>query len=267
MPPGNSGNRKAMTVPRSALQAHLNHGDYLGECKADEPATPAVKQEESKGNGNNVADTEKAEKEKMEKEKADKEKAEKEQKEKLEKEKADKEKADKEQKEKLEKEKADKEKADKEKAEKEKKKDNEKGKKDNNYATSFAINPMSLIASKDTKSFELLAAPDTTQILGKVKATVTQYSKTITSKGIMDMKIIDAKTNSVVMQEKIPAEYVWKSEWATFNGDERALSPEQLQLSNQKEQQPPSSPELFKLFTSPMFDQITTKLREFYKNY
>ena len=65
----------------------------------------------------------------------------------------------------------------------------------------------------------------------------------------------------------MPGEFVWISEWATFNGDERALSPEQIQWSKQKEQVPPSNQELFIEFTRPIYDQVTAKIKEFYKGY
>jgi hypothetical protein len=209
IPPGNASNRKVMSIPRSALAAHLGHGDTEGACPDDNPSVDKAKADKNQEN----------------KEKADKEKAEKETKE---------------------------------------KKKNEKG---NNTASAFTINPKYLLASTNSTHWIIDNPADTTEILGKVKATVTHFKKTITSNGIMDLRIIDAKTNAVIMQEKIPAEYIWVSEWAYFNGDERALSNEQLEWVNQSEQQPPSSSELFKSFATPMFEQVTNKLRNFYKNY
>ncbi|MGE0588477.1 MAG: hypothetical protein AB7O48_07870 [Cyclobacteriaceae bacterium] len=247
VPPGNSGNRKAMTIPRSALQSHLNHGDYLGECKDE---SNAVAEQEKAAEDKEAK--EKAEKEKLDKEKANKEKAEKE---KLEKEKAEKEKLDKE--------KAEKEKAEKEKAEKEKKKDN---KKDNDEFASLSSSGSSLLASNSDEWWRYLVV-DTTGTAITYKATVKHFEKTITSNGTLDLKIIDSQNNTVLLQQKMPSEYVWKSEWVTYNGDEEALSAEQKKLSSQREQQPPSKEELFKQFTDPLLNQLITRLKEFYKNY
>lgn len=108
---------------------------------------------------------------------------------------------------------------------------------------------------------------DTTIIYMKVKAVLFYYKKTTTSKGIINFRIIDAKTKALLSVEKMPGEFVWISEWATFNGDERALSPEQIQLSKQKEQIPPSEQELFVEFTRPIYDQVTAKINNFYKGY
>jgi hypothetical protein len=108
---------------------------------------------------------------------------------------------------------------------------------------------------------------DTNKVYGTVKATLYHYTKTTTSKGIVSFRIIDAKTGALLSSEKMPGEFVWKSEWATFNGDERALSAEQLRLSKLKELPAPPPQDLFIEFTRPIYDQITTKIREFYRNY
>ncbi len=105
------------------------------------------------------------------------------------------------------------------------------------------------------------------KIYATVKATVFIYTKTITSNGVLDFRIIDAESNSVVSQEKLPGEFIWQTQWATFNGDERALTEEQLELSKLKEAPPPSPQALFVEFTKPIFDQMTRKVRDFYRNY
>lgn len=132
-----------------------------------------------------------------------------------------------------------------------------------------------LLASAENNASELLRyltgpaviVADTNKVYGTVKATLHHYSKTTTSKGVVSFKIIDAKTGALLSVEKMPGEYVWISEWATFNGDERALSAEQLRLTRLKEQPAPASQELFIEFTKPIYDQITSKIRDFYKGY
>ena len=108
---------------------------------------------------------------------------------------------------------------------------------------------------------------DTVKIYGKAKATYYHYRKTTTSRGILNFKIIDARTQAVLSTEKMPGEYVWVSEWATFNGDERALTAEQVKISKQKEMVPPPPQELFIGFTQPIFNQLINRISEFYKGY
>jgi len=113
----------------------------------------------------------------------------------------------------------------------------------------------------------MLTPADTNKVYGTVKAIFFHYTKTTTSKGIVSFKIIDAKTGALLSAQKMPGEFVWKSEWATFNGDERALNAQQIQLTRQKELPAPTPQELFIEFTRPIYDQITTKLKDFYKGY
>ena len=36
VPPGNPENRHEITISLKALEYHLNHGDYIGDCECDE---------------------------------------------------------------------------------------------------------------------------------------------------------------------------------------------------------------------------------------
>ncbi len=105
------------------------------------------------------------------------------------------------------------------------------------------------------------------KVYGTVKATVYHYTKTVRSAGVMDFRIVDANTEKVLTVEKMPGEFIWVSEWATFNGDERAITQEQLKLSKQKEIPPPPPQDLFIEFTKPIYDQILNKVRNYYRNY
>ena len=251
------------------------------------------------------AEKEKLEKEKLEKEKADKEKAEKEAKEKAEKEakeKAEKEgkvtichktsagfetieiaraalkahldhgdsegACEKDKKEEKEKEKGKDESKDDKKPE-DKKPDDKKDKKSGNTSFLLLTNPVYTASTRENLSvFEMnYNYADTNKIYSPVKATLYYYKKTTISKGTVTFRVIDAKTNAVLSVEKIPGEYVWISEWATFNGDERALSKQQVQLSKQKEKVPPPAQDMFIEFTKPIFDRVTSSINSFYKNY
>ncbi len=81
------------------------------------------------------------------------------------------------------------------------------------------------------------------------------------------MVVLDAKTNGVLATRKFNGQYVWTSKWARFNGDDRALSPVQLALCKQKEQQPPANQDLFLEFTKPIYNQLIPAVKTFYQNY
>ncbi len=109
--------------------------------------------------------------------------------------------------------------------------------------------------------------PTERKVYGTVKATVHVFNKSLTSKGILDFKIIDAHNQRVLTQEKMPGEFVWYTEWGYFNGDERALDEYFLEVVKLKEAYPPPPQDLFVAFTQPIFGQVTSKIRDFYRNY
>ena len=81
------------------------------------------------------------------------------------------------------------------------------------------------------------------------------------------MIVVDAKSNGVLTHRKFTGEYVWVSQWARFNGDERALSEQQLTLCKLREQQPPNPQDLFLEFTKPIYNQLIPAIKGFYQNY
>ncbi len=104
-------------------------------------------------------------------------------------------------------------------------------------------------------------------VYNKVKAKITDYKKRVLSRGTLDVQIIDLEQNKIVSQEKFSGEYNWLSEWATYNGDERAVSDSDKKLCERKEQNPPPPQDLFIEFCKPIYDQTTDMIRRFYRNY
>lgn len=220
VPPGNPTNRRTLVISRSALQAHLRHGDSEGSCDGNEKQK-GKPQDAGKGPAlKNGQDN---------------------------------------------------------KGPAEKKNEKTPGKngstkierKTDDHVLLFNDAPMFIASSEAGSNYlRYLETPsDTNKVYGTVKATLYQYKKTTVSRGVVSFRIVDAKTGALLASEKMPGEYVWVSEWATFNGDERALSAEQLRLTTLKEQPAPAPQDLFIEFTRPIYDQITVKIRDFYKNY
>lgn len=107
----------------------------------------------------------------------------------------------------------------------------------------------------------------TVPVYNTVKAKLTTYRKELISNGLLSMIVVDAKTNGVLTTRKFNGEFVWVSQWARFNGDERALSDEQLRICKLREQQPPHPQDLFLEFTKPIYNQLIPAVRGFYQNY
>ncbi|RDC62211.1 hypothetical protein AHMF7616_00802 [Adhaeribacter pallidiroseus] len=104
-------------------------------------------------------------------------------------------------------------------------------------------------------------------VYGTVKVKYITFEKTITSSGLLDFRIMDWQTKNIITQEKMPGTFVWRDEWATYKGDERALNKEQLKRARRRESPNPAPQFLFVEFTKPIYSQLTSKIQSFYRKY
>jgi hypothetical protein len=104
-------------------------------------------------------------------------------------------------------------------------------------------------------------------VYDRVKASFSLHTRQVISSGLLDVKVIDVATEKLLANQKFPGEYGWVTEWASYNGDKRALNNEQLKLSRKKPLMPPPPQDLFLEFTKPMFNQTSSFLNSFYRKY
>lgn len=104
-------------------------------------------------------------------------------------------------------------------------------------------------------------------VYGTVTAELRTFIKNVDSNGLLDFQVIDNRNQRVLTRDKFPGGFLWTCEWGSFNGDERALTKEQLRLCKSREQLPPPPQQLFIEFTQPIYNQVTDRLRGFYRNY
>jgi hypothetical protein len=104
-------------------------------------------------------------------------------------------------------------------------------------------------------------------VKNKVKADLTVNRKSVVSKGLLNLLIVDGRTGKVLLQEQVPGEHTWNQEWGSFNGDERALTDTQKRISQNREQLPPPPQQLFVEFCRPIYDSVTYRIRRFYEKY
>lgn len=112
-----------------------------------------------------------------------------------------------------------------------------------------------------------LTGPKEQPVYGTVKAKYITFEKTITSSGLLDFRIMDWQTKNIITQEKMPGTFVWRDEWATFQGDERALTEAHKKLVTRKESPNPPPQFLFVEFTKPIYEQLAGKIQSFYRRY
>lgn len=103
-------------------------------------------------------------------------------------------------------------------------------------------------------------------VLGTVKADLTVFKKTLASSGVLNFEIRDAYSNTVLINRKFASEDLWTYEWGNFNGDERALTKEEVQLSEKREIPPPSPQQLFASFIDRIYDQAIGEISQLYRN-
>lgn len=108
---------------------------------------------------------------------------------------------------------------------------------------------------------------ETRDVYGTVEAEYTTFSKYLDSRGLLDMKIYDGRTDRILFQRKMPGQYQWVTEWATYKGDKRALTDEELKLTDLKEARSPSPQFLFQQFCEPIYSQASQHFRNFYRDY
>jgi len=102
-------------------------------------------------------------------------------------------------------------------------------------------------------------------VYGTVKAQFTVFRREVISSGILSARIIDAYNNRKLENKNFPGQFIWYNEWATFKGDERALTDKQLKMTNNSDAvMPPANQDLFIEFTKPIFDQTVSFVRNYY---
>jgi hypothetical protein len=123
--------------------------------------------------------------------------------------------------------------------------------------------------SRDSVEVGSVTLPDGTvqKVYNTVKAKLTTFRRELSSQGVLDVTIIDLPVNRVVAQRKFPGQFIWFTEWSSFNGDERALSNDQLAMCNKRPVPVPRHQDLFIEFTKPIYNQLTPFLQDFYRKY
>jgi hypothetical protein len=125
------------------------------------------------------------------------------------------------------------------------------------------------VTSTDSVKIGQATLPDGSKIdvFDKVSARLTVHEKYVSSRGLLDMQIIDAWGDRIIYHDKMPGEFVWRTTWGSFNGDERALSAEQKRIVQRREVPPPPAQDLFVEFTKPIYGQVTDRIRRFYADF
>ena len=105
------------------------------------------------------------------------------------------------------------------------------------------------------------------KVYGTVRATLSVFDKQVSSSGLLAMTIVDYRSNQIMRQQRLPGTYIWQDSWASYKGDERALTTQQLQMTKRRELLPPAPAALFVEFTKPIYAQLVDEISSFYNRY
>ena len=99
------------------------------------------------------------------------------------------------------------------------------------------------------------------------RAKLKIFTEKVASGGVVDLKIIDYPTGKLMVNDRIPGEFIWMNQFALFVGDEEALSDEEYRLTKQKSLPPPPPQALFVEFTKPIYSRLTGRISNFFAQY
>jgi len=102
-------------------------------------------------------------------------------------------------------------------------------------------------------------------VFGTVKAVVKTFESEMRARAIVEIAASDYETGEIFYTKKYPNEYIWGNQWAIFNGDARAVPKSILSLTKEKPRNPPSPQEMFLLVSDPMFYNVSSNLKSYYK--
>ena len=98
---------------------------------------------------------------------------------------------------------------------------------------------------------------------GKIKIVADQ----VASGGLLELKAVEFQSQKIVFTDKIPGQYTWENKYGVFVGDEEVLDKNLIAIVNNKVLTPPASQDMFVLFTKPIFDQLTGKLTNYFRQF
>lgn len=117
--------------------------------------------------------------------------------------------------------------------------------------------------SKEVVIKEIVYRPDSiVKVYGKVFATITTTKRTLHSDAMLQINVRDGNSRWL-WSDNVYATYNRETEFASFSGDERALSENDRQLVNRRQEQSPGEEEIIRY----LLDEINTNAVYRIKNY
>jgi hypothetical protein len=94
-----------------------------------------------------------------------------------------------------------------------------------------------------------------------VTATLYITEKFVRANGNLTLRIFDAKNNRNVLWDNFPANYNWREQYATYQGDSRALSGYELAMINNSAYRDPSRNDIFGNVLREVYPRLVSRIR------
>ncbi len=128
-------------------------------------------------------------------------------------------------------------------------------------------NKNSRVVSKEVVVKEIVYRPDSVvKQYATVNATITSTKRTLLSQGDLFVNVRDTK-GRMIWNDRFTGEHKWLAEFASFTGDERALSESDKSLLNQNNYNPPTEDQIMEELLKRIQDDLTYRLRSYYTKY
>ena len=105
----------------------------------------------------------------------------------------------------------------------------------------------------------------TRNIYGVVKAKVTFHSKSVSAQVQASFQVLHSETAEVLHSEIVNGNQQFDYQWATYNGDYRALSKEVKKLTHKSENSTPSKDQMVLDVITDLNEKMIRKIKKVYK--
>jgi len=98
---------------------------------------------------------------------------------------------------------------------------------------------------------------------GKIKIVTDQ----VASGGLLEIKAVEFQSQKILFTDKIPGNYTWQNKYGVFVGDTEVLDNTLAKIVSNKVLMPPAAQDMFVLFTKPIYNQLSDKLINYFRQY
>ena len=98
---------------------------------------------------------------------------------------------------------------------------------------------------------------------GKIKIITDE----VASGGLLEVKIEDFQLGKLLLDDRVPGEFVWRNQYGVFVGDDEVLTDYHIEVLNNSAVPPPPPQDLFIEFTRPIYVRLTDRLTRFFNRY